>query len=261
MHIPLIAGREITEQDTEKSQRVAIVNQAFVERYWPGQNAIGKRFKMDDEWYNVVGAVRNGKYRRLVYPPEPVFFQPLYQRYRDQVMIHARVAGDPQSYAAEVERTVHQLNADLPVFGVTTLRSSMQLGSVFERLAGTFAGAFGLLAIALAAVGIYGVIAYTTRQRTHEIAVRMALGARRAEVLRLVLGQGLRLTLTGLGLGIAISLPLTRYLKSELYGVGTSDLLTYAAVTLLLSVVSLVACYIPARRATKVEPMEALRYE
>jgi ABC-type antimicrobial peptide transport system permease subunit len=216
---------------------------------------------MDDKWFNIVGVVRNGKYRRLVYPPEPVYFQSLYQRYRGEVMIHARVAGDPQSYAAEVERTVHQLNADLPVFGVTTLKSSMQFGSVFERLAGTFAGAFGLLALLLAGVGIYGVIAYTTRQRTHEIAIRMALGAQRAEVLRLVLGQGLLLTLTGLGAGIAISLPLTRYLKSELYGVGTNDLVTYAAVAFLLCLVSLVACYIPARRATKVEPMEALRYE
>jgi predicted permease len=261
MHIPLIAGRDFTEQDTEKSQPVTIVNEAFVNRYWPGQNAIGKRISIYDEWFNVVGVVRNGKYRRLVYPPEPVFFQPLYQRYRGLVMIHARVAGDPQSYAGEVERTVHQINADLPVFAVTTLRSSMRFGSVFERLAGTFAGAFGLLAVVLAAVGIYGVIAYTTRQRTHEIAIRMALGAQRAAVLRLVLGQGLRLTLAGLGVGIAVSLALTRYLKSQLYGVATSDVWTYAAVTFLLCLVSLVACYIPARRATKVEPMEALHYE
>jgi predicted permease len=261
MRTPLLAGRDFTEQDMEKSQRVALVNQAFADRYWPGRDAIGERINIYGQWFTVVGVARNGKYRRLVYPPEPVFFQPLYQRYRDLVIIHARVSGDPQGYVAEVERTVHELNADLPVFGVTTLKSSMQLGSIFERLAGTFAGAFGLLALALAAVGIYGVIGYTTRQRTHEIAIRMALGAQRAEVLRLVLGQGLLLTLAGLAVGIGISLALTRYVKSLLFGVTVSDVLTYAAVTFLLCLVSLVACYIPARRATKVDPMEALRHE
>ena len=208
-----------------------------------------------------MGVARNGKYRRLVYAPEPVIFLPLFQVYRDLVIIHARVSGDPQAYAPAVERTVHDLNADLPVFDVTTLKSSMQMGSIFERIAGTFAGAFGLLALILAAVGIYGVIAYTTRQRTHEIAIRMALGAQRADVFRLVLGQGLLLTLAGLAVGIAASLALTRYLKSVLFGVTTTDVLTYAAVALLLCLVSLVACYIPARRATKVDPMVALRYE
>jgi predicted permease len=261
MRIPIIAGRDFTEQDIEKSQRVALVNEEFVARYWSGQDAIGKRISIYGQWFTVVGVARNGKYRRLVYAPEPVFFQPLYQRYRDLVTIHARVSGDPQAYAAAVERTVHELNADLPVFGVTTLKSSMQLGSIFERLAGTFAGVFGFLALILAAVGIYGVIAYTTRQRTHEIAIRIALGARRADVFWLVLGQGLLLTLTGLAAGIAVSLALTRYLKSVLFGVTATDLLTYAAVVLLLCLVSLVACYIPARRATKVDPMVALRYE
>jgi predicted permease len=261
MRTPIIAGRDFTEQDSVRSQLVAIVNEEFVNRYWPGESAIGKRFSQGGAWFTVVGVAGNGKYRRLVYAPEPVFFQPLYQRYRGLVTVHARVYGNPQSYAAAVERTVHQLNADLPVFGVTTLKSSMQLGSIFEWLAGTFASGFGLLALALAAVGIYGVIGYTTRQRTHEIAIRIALGARRAEVVRLVLGQGLVLTLAGLAVGIAMSLALTRYLKSVLFGVTTSDLGTYVAVTILLCLVSLIACYIPARRATKVDPMVALRYQ
>jgi predicted permease len=261
MRTPLLAGREFTEQDGEKAQPVAVVNREFADRYWPGQDAVGKRISVYGQWFTVVGVARNGKYRRLVYAPEPVIFLPLFQDYYDLVIIHARVSGDPQAYAAAVERTVHGLNADLPVFGVTTLESSMRLGSIFERLAGTFAGAFGLLALILAAVGIYGVIAYTTRQRTHEIAIRIALGARRADVFWLVLGQGLLLTLTGLAAGIAVSLALTRYLKSVLFGVTASDVLTYAAVALLLCLVSLVACYIPARRATKVDPMVALRHE
>ena len=232
-----------------------------VNRYWPGQDAIGKRFSNYGVWFNVVGVARNGKYRRLVYPPEPVIFLPLLQVYRGLVIIHTRVSGDPAAYAPEVERTVHELNADLPLFDVTTVKSSMRLGSIFERIAGTFAGAFGLLALILAAVGIYGVIAYTTRQRAHEIAIRIAVGAQRADVFRLVLGQGLVLTLAGLAVGIAASLALTRYLKSVLFGVTASDLLTYVAVALLLCLVSLVACYIPARRAMKIDPMVALRHE
>jgi len=261
MRIPLVAGREFTAQDTRKSPRVAIVNEEFARRYWPGQDVIGKRFNDHGEWFDVVGVARNGKYRLLAYAPEPVYFQPLYQTYRDLVTIHARVAGDPRSYATAVEKTVHELNGDLPVFGLMTLKSSMQLGSIFERLAGTFATAFGLLALALAAVGIYGVIGYTTRQRTHEIAIRVALGAQRGEVLRLVLGQGLLLTLAGVSVGISLSLAVTRYLKSVLFGVAPSDLLTYAAVTFLLCLVSLLACWIPARRAMKIDPMAALRYE
>ena len=261
MRTPLVAGRDFTEQDGEKSQQVAIINQEFADRYWPGQDAIGKRISVYGQWSTVVGVARNGKYRRLVYAPEPVIFLPLFQDYYGLVMIHARVSGDARAYALAVEKTVHQLNADLPVFGVTILKSSMRLGSIFERIAGAFAGAFGLLALILAAVGIYGVIAYTTRQRTHEIAIRVAMGAQRGDVFRLVLGQGLLLTLAGLAVGIAVSLALTRYLKSVLFGVTATDVLTYVAVALLLCLVSLVACYIPARRATKIDPMAALRHE
>ena len=265
MRTPLVAGREFTEQDGEKSQPVAIVNQEFADRYWPGQDAVGKRISvvwgLHSQWFTVVGVARNGKYRRLVYAPEPVIFLPLFQDYYGRVIIHARVSGNPQAYAATVERTVHELNADLPVFDVTTVKSSMQMGSIVERIAGTFAGAFGLLALILAAVGIYGVVAYTTRQRTHEIAIRVAMGAQRADVFRLVLGQGLLLTLAGLAVGIAASLALTRYLKSVLFGVTATDAVTYAAVALLLCLVSLAACYVPAQRATKIDPMAALRHE
>jgi predicted permease len=261
MRIPLSSGRDIEAQDSENSQPVAVVNQIFAERYWPGQEAIGKRIKTRGRWFTVVGVARNGKYRRLVYPPEPVVFLPLFQAYYDQVIIHARVAGDPKAFSSAVERTVHELNPELPVFNVTTLRSSMKLGSIFERLAGTFAGAFGLLALLLAAVGIYGVVDYTTRQRTREIGVRMALGAQPDDVFRLVLSHGLRLALIGLTVGLALSLVLTRFLRGMLFGVTEMDGPTITGVSILLCVVTLAACYFPARQAAKTDPIVALRYE
>jgi ABC-type antimicrobial peptide transport system permease subunit len=156
---------------------------------------------------------------------------------------------------------VHDLNADLPLYNVRPLRENMEIGSVFERIAATFAGSFGILAMILAAVGIYGVIAYTTGQRTHEIGIRMALGAGRAEVFGQILFQGLRLTAVGLLAGLAMALAFTRFLRGLLFGVGTFDWLTFAAVPLLLLLVALAACLLPARRAASVEPMKALRTE
>ncbi len=263
LRTPIVAGRDFTAQDTEKSQPVAIVDQEFVDRYWPHQNALGKRIQMNGRWFNVVGVAKNAKYRRLIYSPQPCIFLTLSQDYRlsHPVVIHLRVQGDPMAFASKVEGTVRELDAKLPVFNVDTLQSSMQLGTMFERIAATFASSFGLLALALAAVGVYGVMAYSTRQRTHEIGIRMALGAEREDILRLVMAQGLRLTLTGLGVGLAVSLAVTRLLRSVLFGVTTTDVLTYAAVAVLLCVIALVACYIPARRATKVQPMTALHRE
>lgn len=175
--------------------------------------------------------------------------------------VHARVAGDPMAFASAVERAIHELNPNLPVSEVRTLRSSVEFASTRERIAGTLVGAFGLLALILAAVGIYGVIAYITRQRTREIGIRMALGAQRVQVVGLVLSQGLRLTLIGLVLGLALSLALTRFLGRLLFGIAPTDALTFGGVALLLSTVALGACYIPARRATAVDPMVVLRYE
>ena len=257
----LIEGRDFSAQDTEDSLPVTVVNQAFADRFWPGRDALGKKLRIRGQWFTVVGVARNGKYRRLVYPPEPVVFLSLFQSYTGEVIIHARVGGDPKAFASAVEKAVHELNPELPVFNATTLRSSMQLGSIFERLAGTFAGAFGVLALLLASVGIYGVVDYTTRQRTREIGIRMALGAKPGDVFRQVLGQGLRMALTGLAAGLVLSLVLTRFLRSMLFGVTEMDAPTIAGVSLLLCLVTLAACWFPARRAGRTSPIVALRYE
>jgi ABC-type antimicrobial peptide transport system permease subunit len=175
--------------------------------------------------------------------------------------IIARTTGDPLAFGKTAENSIHELNAGLVVFDLTTLELREQIASFPQRIAGTFVGAFGLLALVLAAVGIYGVTAYTTRQRTHEIGIRMALGASTQDILRLVLGHGLRLTLAGVGLGLAVSFALTRFLGELLLGVTSTDALTFSSVAILLCVVALLACFIPARRAMRLDPTLALRYE
>ncbi|MFZ3255479.1 MAG: FtsX-like permease family protein, partial [Candidatus Acidiferrales bacterium] len=165
------------------------------------------------------------------------------------------------SVVGPVQDAVHSLDADMPLFDLTTLDSRVQLSTTTQRLAGVFVGGFGVLALILAGIGIYGVLAYTTRQRTHEIGIRMALGAEPRDVLRLVLRQGLILAVLGLAIGLAASFALTRALSSQLFGISAADPLTFGAVALLLLAVALLACYIPARRAMRTDPMVALRYE
>ncbi len=261
MRTPLLAGRDFTLQDDAKAERVAIVNKAMVDRYWPGQDAIGKRVQVAGRWYKVVGVAANGKYRRMVYDQAPLVLVPLLQRNASQQILHVRTTGDPMALASAVAHAIHDLNPDLPVYNTTTLRESMQIGNVFERIAVAFAGSFGLLALLLSAVGIYGVVAYTTRQRTHEIGIRMALGAAQSDVFRQVLGQGLRLALVGLCIGFVVSIIFTRFLRGMLFGVGVSDWVTFAVVPVVLLLVTMCACYVPARRAAQVEPMRALRTE
>ncbi len=261
---PLLSGRDFTAEDTRKSQRVCMVNEYFAARYWPNQEALGKKVHSDltNEWFTVVGVVRNSKVNSLNEAPTPFIYLPLYQVYNATIVIYTRVGGNnPLRYSASVANAIHDINADVAPFDVTTLQEREELASFVQRIAGTFVGAFGLLALVLAAVGIYGVTSYTTRQRTHEIAIRMALGATRDDVLKLVLGRAVRLTLIGICLGLAAAFAVTRFLSSELLGVTSTDALTFSSVALLLCAVTLIACYIPARRAMQVNPMKALRHE
>jgi predicted permease len=258
-----VKGRDFTLQDTKSSQRVVIASEAFVNRYWPHQEALGKRLKSDltNEWYTVVGVARDTKENDLNEKPTPCVYFPLYQVYQSEMILHVRVAGDPLSFSTTVDKTIHEMNTDLVVFDVSTVEMHTQFSSFGQRVAGTFVGAFGLLALVLAAVGIYGVTAYTTRQRTHEIGIRMALGASKDDILWLVLGHGLRLMLWGVGLGLVLSFALTRFLSSLLLGVTSTNALTFSTVAFLLCAVALFACFIPVRRAMRVDPFVALRYQ
>jgi predicted permease len=257
----LLAGRDFTESDDAGARPVSIVNKALADRYWPGQDAIGKRLQVAGQWTKVIGVAANGKYRRLVYDAAPLVLLPMLQSYRTDQILSVRVAGDPLTYASSVERTIHGLNADLPLYNETTLAANMQIGNALERIEAAFAGSFGLLALILAAIGVYGVVAYATKQRTHEIGIRMAIGAGKQDIFRQVLGRGLRLAGFGLVLGLMISFALTRYLRGMLYGVGTADWLTFVIVAILLCVMTLIACFVPALRAASVDPMRALRTE
>jgi predicted permease len=262
MQIPLVAGREFTSLDTDKTEPVVIVNQELADRYWSHQSALGKELRIAGvRKSTVVGVVRNSDYGTLNEAPQPAIYESEFQHHIPFMTVHARVSGDPAVFQTAVEKAIRELDPDLPIYDVRTLKAQVEFASLTQRIAGTFVGTFGLLALVLAAVGIYGVIAYTTRQRTREIGIRMALGAQRLQVLQLVLRQGLRLTALGLAIGLALSLAFTRLLGSLLFGVTPTDLLTFAGVTLLLSAVALGACYLPARRATSVDPMVVLRYE
>jgi predicted permease len=257
----LLEGRDFTERDNASTEPVSIINKALADRYWPGQDAIGKRLKVSRQWTTVVGVAANGKYRRLVYDTAPLVLLPMLQSYRTDQIVYVRVAGDPMACASAVERTVHGLNSDLPLFNKTTLAANMRMGNAFERIAAAFSGSFGLVALILAAIGVYGVVAYATKQRTHEIGIRMALGAGKRDIFRQVLGRGLHLAGLGLVLGLMISFALTRYLRGMLYGVGTADWLTFVMVAIVLCVATLIACFVPARRAASIDPMQALRTE
>lgn len=261
MQIPLLRGRDFLPADSAKSQKVVIINEFLADRYWRNQDAIGKRMKIEGGWATVIGIARTSEYYNLNEKPLSFVYLSIYQFYSPNAILHVRTSGAPMTSAAVVEGAIHQLNADLPVFDVSTLESRTKAASFVQHMAGTFVGAFGVLALVLAAVGIYGVISYNTRQRTHEIGIRIALGALPGDVSALVLRQGMRITFIGLAIGVLASLGLARLMSSLLFGVSASDPLTFVAVAISLALVAFLACYIPARRAMCVDPLVALRHE
>jgi putative ABC transport system permease protein len=266
MEIPLLKGRYFTDADSEEAPPVVIVNQALARRYWPGEEALGKRITKGDpqknpRWITIVGIVGDVKHRGLDVEARPEFYfhQP---QYPDRSMILAvRTVADPRSMASTVRQEVRRVDKELSVANVRTVQKVISDSVAPRRLSTVLLGIFAGVALALASVGIYGVLSYLVTQRKHEIGVRMALGAERKDLLKLVVGQGLRLAILGVGIGLAASLLLTRFLESMLFGVRSTDPLTFVLVPLVLMSVALLASYIPARRATKVDPMVALRYE
>jgi len=267
MGIPVLAGREFNRQDDKGAPPVVIVNETMARRFWPGtQSALGRRLRLQERggafspYYEVVGVVKDIMYRSLGEEARPFFYVPAPQNYRQQMALHVRTIGEPGLLRSAMRDRVLALDKNLLV-EVATMRENLAIAFLPARVAAITLGLIGLFGLSLAVVGIYGVISYAVSQRTGEIGLRMALGAQPRDILRLVIGKGISLTLIGVVLGAALALALTRFLTSLLVGVGAADPLTYLAVPLLLTCVALLACWIPARRATKVDPMIALRCE
>jgi putative ABC transport system permease protein len=269
MKIRLVKGRSFDARDGENAPKVVMINETLARQLWPGEEAIGKRFKQgwpesDAPWREVVGVVADVKTNGVDQVTPLQVYMPIGQetpRLLYLVVRTAADAGDPLALGTAVGTAVHAVDRDVPVYSVASMDELMAGAIENQRVVLTLLGGFAVLALVLAAIGIYGVMSYTVAQRTHEIGVRSALGARPSHVLRMVLGQGMALALAGVAIGLAGAFALTRLMEGLLFGVSATDPLTYVAISLLLAGVAVVACYVPARRATKVDPTVALRYE
>lgn len=277
--VPFLRGRDFNERDGPEAPRVVIINDVLAQRYWPDQDPIGKRISVPrmvapppgansgsirtvgEDAYEIIGVVRSGKYRSLTEEPTGMMFWALSQQYEPRLSVHLRAKGDPKTLLASVRTSIRELDRYLPVFNVRTLEEQ-RVGSLFlQRMAATLLSGFGALALLLAALGVYGVMSYAVGCRTREIGIRLALGAQVSDVLRMILRQGMTLTAVGLSVGLAGALATTHVLRSFLYGISPVDPLTFAGLALVLGGVGVLACWLPARRAAKLDPMTALRSE
>jgi predicted permease len=263
MRIPLLRGRDFTEQDKAGAPCVVIANESLARKFWGAADPLGKRLRIgsNEPYCTVVGVVRDGKYRTLGEAPRAFAYFALLQSDVKSAEMLVRTAGPTAPLVGLVRQEVRQLDEKVPVVGVRPLEEVISVSLLLPRGGAALFGVFGVLGLTLACVGLYGVLAYLVSQRTHEIGIRVALGAQRADVMKLVLGQGLRLTLVGVGLGLVGAVVMTGAMSAILYGVGATDVVTFAGVSVVLVAVALLACYIPARRAMRIDPMVALRYE
>jgi predicted permease len=262
MQIPVVSGRKFQSSDTQSSVPVAIVNEAMAQTYWPKRSPIGGRIQMGKQTLQVVGIAKNIKYRDLSEHPLPFLYLPFSQQYESLMTLHVETAVDPTTLAGPVLAEVRRLDAATPVQDVQTMQHFFQEGALFgNRLITQVVTVIGLFGLLLAITGLYGVIAYSVSRRTREIGIRMAIGADPGSVARLVLRQGMKLTAIGGAIGLVLSLLASQVLGSLLVGVSARDPEVYVAVPLLLAAISLLACYIPARRAARIDPLLALRQD
>jgi predicted permease len=263
LRIPVLRGRSFNDGDRKETAMVAVASEAMVKQYWPNEDGLGKRFHFfgDPTLREIVGVAANSVINEVGEEPQPIVFLPMAQDYVPAATLQVRTTGNPENVVATARAALQSLDPNLAVTNVFTIEQILSQALWAPRMGGLLLALFGALALVLSAVGVYGVLSYSVNQQTREIGLRMAMGAQRSDVMRLILGQGLRLTVLGLGLGVLLALGLMRVLVSLLFDVRAYDPLTYTAVTLLLTAVALLACYIPARRAMRVDPMVALRYD
>jgi putative ABC transport system permease protein len=261
--ITLLSGRDFDEQDDAKGTMVAVVNRAMAESFWPGQDPLGKHVHFLGETWDVtvVGEVNTVKYSTLGEPPQAIVYMPLKQHYSPFVSLYVRTNGDPAKALGTVRNTVQSLIPTIPLVRVQTVGQVLLQSLTAPRIGAELLGTFGLMALILAAIGTYGVMSYSVSQRTPEIGIRMSLGAQQGDVLRLILAGGLAMVLVGVAFGLGFSALLSRSMSSLLFGIGAFDAPSFLAVAALLILVAMAACWIPARRATHVDPLVALRYE
>jgi predicted permease len=263
LRIPLVAGREFNDADRANTKPVAIASEAMAKHFWPNENAVGKRFHFfgDPTLREVVGVVRNTVVNNIGEEPQPLAYLPLMQNYSPAATMAVRTSGRPESVISAVRSQVQSLDPNLALTQVQTIGEVVAQGLWAPRMGAALLAIFGGLALILAIIGVYGVLSYSVNQQTREIGIRMAMGAQTGRVLRLVVGQGMRLAGVGLLLGLIVAFAAMRVMSSLLFGVSAHDPLTFVGVSLVLAIAAVLACYIPARRATKVDPIIALRYE